>query len=138
MAFSCAETIYVHAEPMKDPTRNGRESVSGERPYVSPTYKKRKLRLAITSCKQAISLRPRVIYCDNWWHRVAHCVLYTIPFAMAFGIDWRIAALLTTHMVIDTLKAREHAIGYAHDRIAHLLIVAALYFQIFDQYDWSE
>lgn len=68
MAFSCAETIYVHAEPMKDPTRNGRESVLGERSYVSPTY------------------------------------------------------------IIDTLKAREHSIGYTHDQIAHLLIAAALYF----------
>ena len=65
---------------------------------------------------------------NNWWHMVAHCVMYTIPFAMAFGIDWRIAALLTTHMVIDTLKAREHAIGYVHDQIAHLLIAAVLYF----------
>ena len=64
---------------------------------------------------------------ENWWHMVAHCVLYTIPFAVAFGIDCRIAALLTTHMVIDTLKAREHAIGYATDQIAHVVMMLALY-----------
>lgn len=65
---------------------------------------------------------------DNWWHLFVHCVLYSLPFAVAFGIDWRITALLTTHMVIDALKAREHVIGYVHDQIAHLLIVAVLYF----------
>lgn len=64
---------------------------------------------------------------DNWWHLLAHCITYTVPFALAFGIDGRIFALLTTHMVIDTLKAREHAIGYVQDQLSHIVTLAFLY-----------
>ena len=64
---------------------------------------------------------------DNWWHLIAHCVTYTVPFAVAFGTDWRIAALLVTHFVIDALKARWHAIGYVHDQISHMVVALALY-----------
>ena len=64
---------------------------------------------------------------DNWWHLLSHCVTYTVPFALAFGIDWRIAVLLVTHFAVDAIKARWHVIGYVHDQICHLLWAAALY-----------
>jgi len=64
---------------------------------------------------------------DNWWHLIAHCITYTVPFALTFGIDWRIAALLVIHFAIDALKARWHVIGYVHDQICHVLIALSLY-----------
>lgn len=65
---------------------------------------------------------------ENWWHLLAHCVTYTVPFALVSGIDWRIGILLATHIVIDALKARWHAIGYASDQAAHLLTLAVYLF----------
>ena len=58
----------------------------------------------------------------NWWHMVTHCILYTVPFALTFGIDWRLAVILISHFIIDSLKARWHVIGYAADQVDHLLI----------------
>ena len=64
---------------------------------------------------------------ENWWHLLAHCVTYTVPFAVAFGIEWRIAVLVLTHMAIDAAKARWQAIGYPADQATHLLCAIALY-----------
>ena len=56
----------------------------------------------------------------NWWHLIAHCFLYTVPFAILFGIDWRLGVILGLHIVVDTLKARLKRIGYAVDQIIHI------------------
>jgi len=58
----------------------------------------------------------------NWWHMIAHCILYAVPFALSFGIDWRLAVILISHFIIDSAKARWHVIGYAVDQVDHLLI----------------
>lgn len=58
---------------------------------------------------------------ENWWHMLAHCVLYTVPFALAFGIDWRIVSILALHFIIDILKARYGCIGYVADQATHLV-----------------
>lgn len=63
----------------------------------------------------------------NPWHLLAHCVTYTIPFAVAFGIDWRITWLLASHLLIDALKARWHKIGYVSDQISHVLAMAVYF-----------
>ena len=63
---------------------------------------------------------------ENWWHLLAHCVTYTVPFAVAFGIDWRIGYLLVMHLIIDALKAR-HYIGYAGDQTSHLFAFIVYY-----------
>ena len=60
---------------------------------------------------------------ENWWHLIAHCVLYSVPFAVAFGIDWRIALIVITHIVIDALKARYKKINYLTDQMLHLIIL---------------
>lgn len=60
---------------------------------------------------------------ENWWHMLAHCVTYTIPFAVTFGVDWRIAVLLVTHVAIDALKARWSKISYTQDQIAHIIVM---------------
>ena len=60
---------------------------------------------------------------ENWWHLLAHCVTYTAPFAIVFGIDWRIAILLVSHVFIDALKARWRVIGYTTDQIAHIAMM---------------
>ena len=59
---------------------------------------------------------------ENWWHLLAHCVTYTVPFTVAFGIDWRIGYLLAMHLIIDMLKARQ-LIGYVCDQTLHLLVL---------------
>jgi len=58
---------------------------------------------------------------SNPWHMLAHCVLYTVPFAVVFGIDWRIGWVLLTHLAIDELKVHG-MIGYALDQTGHLLV----------------
>lgn len=64
---------------------------------------------------------------DNWWHLLAHCVTYTVPFALAFGIDWRVLALVLSHVVIDAMKARWSVVGYASDQTMHISIALLLY-----------
>lgn len=64
---------------------------------------------------------------ENWWHLLVHCVLYTIPFAVAFGIDRRIFWLFLSHVLIDAMKARWKVIRYASDQVAHVVIMLALY-----------
>lgn len=65
---------------------------------------------------------------ENIWHMLAHCVLYTVPFALVFGIDWRIVSVLALHLAIDTLKARWHLIGYVTDQAAHLFALVIYLF----------
>lgn len=64
---------------------------------------------------------------DNWWHLLAHCMTYTVPFALAFGIDGRIAALFASHLIVDAQKARWNMIGYAQDQLSHIVMLALLY-----------
>ena len=64
---------------------------------------------------------------QNWWHLIAHCVLYTVPFAIVFGIDWELAVILGSHLIIDPLKARWNVINYAEDQCLHLLIAGGMY-----------
>ena len=63
----------------------------------------------------------------NWWHLFAHCVIYTLPFAVAFGFDWRVLALLASHVLVEAAKARWQAIGYATDQASHILLMLACY-----------
>ena len=61
---------------------------------------------------------------ENWWHLLAHCTTYTLPFALVYGIDWRIAFLLATHFLIDALKARYGKIDYLQDQALHMLVLS--------------
>lgn len=60
---------------------------------------------------------------DNWWHLIAHCVTYTAPFVLFFGIDLKIAILLLSHIAIDSAKARYKKINYASDQLMHIAIL---------------
>ena len=64
---------------------------------------------------------------ENWWHLLAHCALYTIPFAVVFGVDQRIFWLLLSHAIVDAMKARWRVIGYVSDQITHVVMMLALY-----------
>lgn len=57
---------------------------------------------------------------SNWWHLIAHCVLYSVPFAIVFGIDWRLCIIIAFHFIVDALKARYKKIGYVTDQTLHL------------------
>lgn len=59
---------------------------------------------------------------ENWYHLIVHCILYTVPFYICFGLVWQYPILLATHFVIDGLKARYQKINYAQDQILHYLI----------------
>jgi len=59
---------------------------------------------------------------ENPWHMIAHCILYTVPFAIVFGIDWRILVLLGIHLLIDELKAHDE-LSYVMDQLFHLSIL---------------
>ena len=60
---------------------------------------------------------------DNWYHLLVHCVLYTVPFIIVFGLEWRIYSLLISHIIIDPLKARYNKITYAQDQVLHYLVL---------------
>lgn len=57
----------------------------------------------------------------NWYHLIVHCFLYSVPFAVVFGIDWRILLLIAIHIPVDALKARWQKIGYVADQVIHIL-----------------
>lgn len=63
----------------------------------------------------------------NWWHLFAHCVLYSLPFAVAFGYDWRVLALLASHVLVDAAKARWQVIDYKADQKLHVFVMVMLY-----------
>lgn len=64
---------------------------------------------------------------ENWWHLVVHSFLYSLPFYIYYGIDWKLWMLISTHFSIDMLKARYNAIGYLQDQILHIVIMIFLY-----------
>ena len=57
---------------------------------------------------------------SNLWHMIAHCFLYSVPFAVSFGMGWQLWVVIGTHIVVDLLKARWNRIGYVTDQISHL------------------
>ena len=64
---------------------------------------------------------------ENWYHLLVHCILYVLPFRIVYGMDYRLAILFATHIVIDALKARYKRITYTQDQILHYAIALALY-----------
>ena len=64
---------------------------------------------------------------ENWWHLIAHCILYSVPFALAFGFDWKVLVIVGTHIIIDALKARWNMIDYSVDQALHFLVAFPLY-----------
>jgi len=61
--------------------------------------------------------------CENMYHLLVHCFLYAVPFYIAFGYDTRIPIIITTHIVIDMLKARYKVINYVTDQVLHYLVM---------------
>lgn len=77
-----------------------------------------------------------VLQCDfiaktkgtNYYHMLVHCLLYLVPFTIAFGIDWRIYLLLISHLIIDPLKARYNKINQTVDQILHYMVASIFLF----------
>lgn len=55
----------------------------------------------------------------NWYHLFAHALLYTVPFCVLFGMDWRLIYTGIMHFLIDAFKARWHWINYPTDQALH-------------------
>ena len=60
---------------------------------------------------------------NNVWHLFAHSVLYSLPFMIVFGFDWKVQFIIGTHIVIDTLKARYKVLNYVTDQVLHLTVL---------------
>ena len=66
-----------------------------------------------------------VLQCDfiaqtkgkNWYHLFVHC----------FGVNWQLAVLFATHIIIDPLKARWNKITYTQDQVLHYISAFILY-----------
>lgn len=58
---------------------------------------------------------------NNPYHLLVHCLLYCLPFYIAFGFVWQLIPLLLLHIVIDLLKARYKLIPYWLDQVLHYL-----------------
>lgn len=61
---------------------------------------------------------------SNLYHMFAHCMLYCVPFAYLYGIDWRLCVIFISHIVIDLLKARYKKISYIQDQVLHYILLA--------------
>lgn len=64
---------------------------------------------------------------ENWYHLFVHCALYCVPFAVVYGIDYKLLALFVSHLIIDALKARYKMISYWVDQVLHYGIALVLY-----------
>ena len=64
---------------------------------------------------------------ENLYHLYVHCLLYTMPFYILYGLDWRICFLFGSHVIIDSLKAKWGIISYTQDQILHYVIAIFLY-----------
>lgn len=62
---------------------------------------------------------------ENWYHLFVHCVLYIVPFYVAFGWDLRLVMIFISHVFVDALKARYNVISYSGDQIIHYAVLAA-------------
>lgn len=60
---------------------------------------------------------------QNLYHLFVHCILYVVPFYIAFGLDLRLVIIFISHVIIDALKARYHAISYLGDQVIHYVIM---------------
>lgn len=63
----------------------------------------------------------------NWWHLIAHCFLYSLPFYLALGWTWQLGVIIASHIFVDTFKARYHKISYVTDQLLHIAVLG-LYF----------
>lgn len=59
----------------------------------------------------------------NYWHLIAHCVLYTLPFYLYFGFSYKIIGVFISHLIIDYLKTRKDGISYLLDQTLHIMIL---------------
>ncbi len=59
----------------------------------------------------------------NWYHLIAHSILYAVPFYLAFGWCWQLAVIGIFHFPIDALKARYSKINYVCDQVLHLMLL---------------
>lgn len=64
---------------------------------------------------------------ENWYHLIVHCLLYTLPFYVVFGLDWKLSIIFATHIIIDVLKARYKKINYVVDQLLHYIIAVTIY-----------
>lgn len=44
---------------------------------------------------------------NNFYHLLAHCFLYAIPFYICFGFVWQLIPLISLHIIIYFLKAKK-------------------------------
>lgn len=59
----------------------------------------------------------------NWYHLLVHCLLYCLPFYLAFGFNWQFFVLFGTHIVVDAAKERYKKIGYVADQVIHYVVL---------------
>ena len=63
----------------------------------------------------------------NWYYMFIYCVLYCVPFFIAYGLCWQLGVIFITHMFIDPLKARYGVINYTTDQILHYLTLGVYF-----------
>ena len=58
---------------------------------------------------------------NNLYHLLVHCLLYTLPFYIMFGYDWRLLIIFLAHAIVDLLKAKYKKISYKTDQLIHFV-----------------
>ena len=46
---------------------------------------------------------------ENWYHLLVHCLLYCLPFYLAFGFNWQLFVLFGAHVVAGSLPSLAEA-----------------------------
>ena len=64
---------------------------------------------------------------SNMYHLLVHCILYCLPFYIAFGLNKQLLAIFIFHVVIDLLKAKYRKINYITDQVLHYCCMFLVY-----------
>lgn len=61
---------------------------------------------------------------DKRSERVSHVrTLYCLPLYFCFGLEWKLAVVFFSHLLIDTLKAYYQKISYTADQVLHYCVL---------------
>lgn len=58
---------------------------------------------------------------ENPYNMFVHCFLYLLPFALEFGLSWKLGFLFLAHFMIDELKAKYKKTTYIQDQMLHYI-----------------
>ena len=66
----------------------------------------------------------------NIYHLIIHCLLYSLPFYLAFGMCWQLVIITLLHFPIDIAKAKYNKLSYLTDQIIHYILICIYFIKL--------